>query len=508
MTLMTAACHDMAATPSFKTAWWTPRLAGPIIAASVVRLAVSAILVAQNGTSIFLHADTFSYLIPGRNLLLHGQYMADSVPDLLRTPGYPLFLAMTSLAGLPAAAVVNMILSVFSVLLVWRLGRAVFMDGRIALGAAWLYAFEPSAVTSSFVLTSETLFLALFLLSMERLAEFLRGRNLRVLAVAGLWLAAATFVRPVTYYLPVFLALGLLIVLARVPSFPPQRQRPVAGGPGMRWKAPSVLLISVLPWLAAWQMRNWVETSYSGFTSILDENLYYLAAANLTARLEHRPARDVIYGLEYGDYTGNSGQSYLFQPYLAQHPEQVGWSQAQRLAFMHSQSVRLIQAHPAVYLSLCVKDMFTTVFNPVVYYLDRSLHPKPPLHPTGVAAGGPSGWRLLLSKAQGDPFLAAETVISEVVLLAVYLFAARGLLLAVRGTFGRGLHKEFLWLLLGTSLYFLAVSVAVVMGPLATPRYRMPVTPVVCILAVAGFRRTRKDNAAILTGIESGAARL
>jgi len=45
------------------------------------------------------------------------------------------------------------------------------------------------------------------------LAAFLRGRSLRVLATAGLWLAAATFVRPVTYYLPVALALGLFLVL-------------------------------------------------------------------------------------------------------------------------------------------------------------------------------------------------------------------------------------------------------------------------------------------------------
>jgi len=37
---------------------------------------------------------------------------------------------------------------------------------------------------------------------MERLAEFLRGHRLRVLAAAGLWLAAATFVRPIAYYLP------------------------------------------------------------------------------------------------------------------------------------------------------------------------------------------------------------------------------------------------------------------------------------------------------------------
>jgi 4-amino-4-deoxy-L-arabinose transferase-like glycosyltransferase len=488
---MTTASYDVATTPSFKAAWWTPWLAWPVIAAAVLRLTVAAILVAQNGISVLLHADTSSYLIPGRNLLLHGQFMADGVPDLFRTPGYPLFLVLTILAGVHAAVAINVILSVFSVILVWKLGRAVFDNERIALGAAWLFAFEPIAVTSSLVLTSETLFLALYLLSMERLAEFLRGRRLPALAAAGLWLAAATLVRPVTYYLPIFLALGLFLVLARVPGLPPQRHGPVARAPGLRWKAPAVLLISVFPWLAAWQARNWVETRYSGITSITDNNLYFLAAANLTAHLEHRPSFDVITEWGYVDFTGNSGQSYLFQPYLKQHPEQVGWSQTQRLAFMHSQSVRIIRAHPVVYLSLCLTDLLRTVFNPVVYYFDSSLHPKHSAHAFGVAKWGLPGLQLLLSKAKVDPFLAAETIISEIVLLVVYMFAARGVLLAARGTYGRSLHKMFLWFLLGTSLYFLAVSVAEVMGPLATARYRLPVMPVVCILAAAGFRRAK-----------------
>ena len=108
---------------------------------------------------------------------------------------------------------------------------------------------------------SETLFLVLFLLSLERLVQFLRGHRLLVLAEAGIFLAAATFVRPVTYYLPIPLALSLSLVLPGVPA--------------LRWKAPAVLLLTVLPWLAAWQIRNWVETGFSSFTSVGVENLYF-----------------------------------------------------------------------------------------------------------------------------------------------------------------------------------------------------------------------------------------
>jgi hypothetical protein len=77
------------------------------------------------------------------------------------------------------------------------------------------------------------------------------------------------------------------------------------------------------------------------------------------------------------------------------------------------------------------------------------------------------------------------------VLLAVYLLAARALWLAARGSFHGSLHSASLWLLLGVSVYFLAVSAALVQGPLATARYRLPVMPVVCILAAAGFQRSK-----------------
>lgn len=475
MAVMSIESSNLTANPSLKTARWTQRLVGPLIAASVIRLALMALLIARNGTSALALADTNSYLEPGRNLLLHGRFVADGVPDLLRTPGYSIFLAMTSLAGLPAAAVANLILSVFSVFLVWRLGRAVFDDDRIALGAAWIFAFEPISVLFSFVLLSDTLFLALLLLSLERLAMFLRGRRLRVLAAAGLWLAAATFVRPVTYYMPVALALGLFLVLARVP--------------GLRWKAPAVLLISVLPWLAVWQIRNWVETGYGGFSSVREVNLYFFDAAEMTASVEHRKFTDVRTELGYLQFANDSGQDYLFRPYLALHPEQAGWSQGQRLAFMHTEAVRVIRAHEGLYLRSCLTHLSMTVFEPGAAVFDVLLFPGDPRHVDGlIREEGLAHGAILLAKTY--PWVAAEKAAFAIVMLGLYLFAVRGVFLAARGVFRGGMQNACLWLLLGTSLYFLAVSGAAG-GQGASSRYRVPIMPVVCILAAAGTRRTK-----------------
>jgi hypothetical protein len=457
-----------AANTSLITEWWTPRLAGPVIAAAVVRLALLVVTLARNGTSALIQLDSATYLEPGRNLLLHGRFVVDGIPDLLRTPGYPLFLAITSLAGLTAAAVVNVILSVFSVFLVWRLGRVVSGEDRIALCAAWIFAFEPMSVVHSVCLASDTLFLTLYLLSMERLAVFLRSRRLPALVAAGLWLAAATFVRPVSYYLPVALAIGLFVVLARKHS--------------IRWKAPALLLIGVMPWLAAWQIRNRIETGYNGFSSISDVNLYFLTAAEVTARVEHRPWLEVRNELGYLGGQDYKQQAYLYQPYLTRNPKQAGWSQGQRLAFMHAEAIRVIRTNYGVYIHYCLlTPLFKTVFNPGAGNYDSLLHLEGFNLTTNIVEDGPVSMAFSLAKAH--PWVATEKAAFEVVLLGLYL-------LAIRGIFHEGIYRSCLWLLLGTSLYFYAVT-GVGGGPGADARYRLPIMPAVCILAAAGARRTK-----------------
>jgi 4-amino-4-deoxy-L-arabinose transferase-like glycosyltransferase len=479
---------------------WTPRLARPLIAAAVVRLALLALVLVRSGTSALNRPDTASYLEPGRNLLLHGEFVASGLPEISRTPGYPLFLALVSLAGPVAAALAQVLLSVFSVVLVWRLARTVFHDNRIALAAAWIFAFEPLSILYSILLLSETLFLALFLLSLERVAAFLREQRLSILAQAGVCLAAATFVRPVSYYLPVVLAVGLFAALARVPGLPPQRhgpvagdpglppqrhgpvagdpglppQRhgPVAGDPGLRWKAPAVLLLSTLPWLALWQIRNQVETGFGGFSSAQAYNLYFFSAAEVTGRVEHRSVVSVQNDFGYNDE----------QLFLARHPAAAGWNQAQRLEFMRAETNRVLRAHPGLFLRAQLAGAVRTAFNPsasiFISVLNSSLDDETYLR---ERSQGPL--RAALWAARAHPGQTAVMAALEAVLLVLYFFAAKGTL---RG----GAPGVCLWLLLGVSLYFLGVS-----GVLGAARFRLPVMPVVCTLAAAGVLR-RKEKIA------------
>jgi len=447
-------------------AWWTPRLREPVVAAAALRLLLLSAALVLSGSGVIASGDTASYLEPGRNLLLQARFITGALPEIDRTPGYPLFLALFSLTGPATAALAQVLLSAFTVLLVWRLARAVFAEERVALLAAWLFAFEPISIIYSVRLLPETLFLALLVLSLERMAVFLRDRSLWVLAQAGLGLAAATFVRPVSYYLPAALALGLFVVLARVPSLPPQRQRPVAGDPGLRWKAPAVLLLSVLPWLAAWQLRNQIETGFGGFSSIVARNLYFYQAAEVEARAQHRPFIEVQSGLGYPDE----------QSYRMRHPEQTGWNQARRVAFMRSEAARVLRAHPGTSLKVQLEGSAMVAFTPCAAELLRLLGVYPADGPQRVLNEGPL--RSAIRLEQAHPWAAALMAALEVVLLGLYLLAARGALCGCA-------RRDVMLLLLGVSLYFLAVSG----GAQAVGRYRLPVMPIVCLFAAAGLPR-------------------
>ena len=479
--------------------WWTPRLAAPVAAAAAVRMALLAATLARSGTTVIASGDTASYLEPGRNLLFHGQFVVAGVAEIGRTPGYALFLALASWPSPVFAAILQVCLSAFSVVLVWRLARAALLirplkttvsvlhpsarapgpehpaflsphesairqdhlfhagstaNDLCAFRAAWIFAFEPVSVIYSVRLLPETLYLVLLLLSLERLAAFLRDRRLPALAGCGIALAAATLVRPVSVYLPALLALGLFLICLRVS--------------GLRWKAPAVLLLAALPWLALWQMRNAREAGFEGFSSIATRNLYFYQAAEVTARVSHRPFIEVQREFGYPDE----------REYQIHHPDQSQWSQAQRLDFMQAEANRILRANPWIYLREQAEGSLVAAFTPCAAELLRLLdaYPQDGAVPRRVVDEGVAQSALRLAKAH--PWQTVVMATLESALLVLLFFAAKGVVRV-------GMRNRCLLLLLAVAFYFLMVSG----GAQAVGRYRLPVMPIVCMLAAVGCKR-------------------
>lgn len=397
--------------------------------------------------------DTWSYLIPGRNLVLHGAFATGGIPELDRTPGYPIFAELSGmiLNNTLLTVCVQIALSLLSIWVAATIAERLFLDRRAAVLTAWLLACEPLSVVSTARIMPETLFVALLLLCLERLQRFLSEPNLAYLAQSGFFLALATFVRPVSYYLVLPLALG-------VAAYSPRRN-------GLKWKAPGTLCICVLPFLLAWQLRNFAETGYAGFSSIVEKNLYFYQSAEITAEMNHLSLAAQQRQLGYPDNTS----------YFAAHPEQRTWNQAQRLKFMKSEAVSVMRQHPLMYIRSHLIGVAIVAVSPGATEVLQMLNAYP--------RGTDMPRRLVNEGVQTSArqALRSHPGIAPVMML----FAGFALLLYGAAFIGLLSSRRIVspWMLAGTALYFLLISG----GAQAVARYRLPAIPELCILASGGI---------------------
>jgi hypothetical protein len=436
--------------------WWTPPLLWPLLVGAFIRLAVLASALAHFGIQALLAdwgGDQYERIAQG--LLRTGALLDSSGRvNLDRTPGYPLFLVLTGWGGPVSSLVVQALVSLLAIIVVWRLTRVVFGGEYAPLLAAWLIALEPLSIAHSIIPLSDSVSVIPFLMCLERLATFVREQRLWLVAQSGLWLTVATFVRPGTYYLPILLAIWLFLVLRHTRA--------------MRWKAPAIFLISIVPWLAAWQGRNWVETGYPGFTTIDTTGLYHDYAGELISKSEHRPLGEVWKEL-----------SVPGEPdFEKSHPGSAAWSVSQQEEFMRSYAVHVIEAHPALSLRMQVDGALRVMFLPPgPRIVAMVVPPKMVALPDGKFTLLQKGVYAEAARVAHYPVQVVAEVLLGLALAGLYLFALRGIL---RG----GVAASYLWLLLMPCAYIVAISA----GGDAVNRYRLPIMPVLCVLAAVGIQ--------------------
>jgi 4-amino-4-deoxy-L-arabinose transferase-like glycosyltransferase len=434
----------------------------------VLAVLLAATLLLRLGVLVWVHQadpsriaadDTSSYENTALALAQHGRFAVrpdrPERPNLVRPPGYPLYLyTVYGLGGgRLAAAAVQAMLGVSVLGMVFWLGLRLGGE-RAACAATVLYALDPAGFLYSQVLLSEALF-TVFLAGFAVCAvEMWTGRRRAwpwALA-AGACLAAATLLRPVSYYL---LPLAGLAVLA--------------GQAGRRgWAAAAGLLVLfLLPSLlsvGAWQWRNYRHTGYLRYSHIEGVNLANYWAAEVLAK-------------KWG-----VGRDQARKRFLAGLDAEAGpdWSRARRWELYGRRSLEVMKENPWLTLQSALEGLAGFLLVPGLPDLMAYLGLEPP--PTG-----PVGDLLRLSPGQywerwvaGRPLLLAAHAANLAYLLAVYAglaLAAWGLL---AGRPAPAWGHALLWL---TILYLVAVS----SQPGSYSRLRMPVMPLFCLYAGLGW---------------------
>jgi hypothetical protein len=180
--------------------------------------------------------------------------------ETLRTPGYPLFLGLLhNFMRIPLLWVVflQVILTIFAGFITYKI--AVEIDSRLGLFSMAVTLLDPPVAVQSLRIMTEAFYLLLFCWYVYLTVKYLKSGKLGLLALSAPVLVIATFVRPISY----FLGLGVAVFL-------------IYANPCRSIKKTLVhvilFLIIIYSALGVWQARNYLRAGTISFSSVGDGN--------------------------------------------------------------------------------------------------------------------------------------------------------------------------------------------------------------------------------------------
>jgi hypothetical protein len=284
-------------------------------------------------TSIFLDPDTDTYILPARSLIVAHRFYTGGTPEIIRTPGYPILLTLGLFDHhlIRTTVLVQIMLSCATIYLVYRSTKLIFANEASGLIAATLYAVEPLSILYCSQLLTETLFTFLSTLWLYSLLKYLRFHHLSLLLFSAVVLAASIYVRPIGYFLPIYVG----AVLIGFAIFAPRRH-------AIRVVHAVLFALVAVGLLLPWQIRNAKEARYPGFAGISAVNMYFYLAASVLA-VQHHSAF----------FTEQHELGYLNDRiYFARHPEQASWPQGARLNFIETEAHRILMQNKGLYFKI------------------------------------------------------------------------------------------------------------------------------------------------------------
>jgi 4-amino-4-deoxy-L-arabinose transferase-like glycosyltransferase len=422
-----------------------PRLAA-IIGLSLALKAAVFFLVARYNPEGVWEPDSQAYHQLAVNLLNDGVFSRSSAasfePEVFRTPGYPLFLAVIyQFVGIHPLRVIpfQIVLSLATIYLAYRIAERL-LDEKAGLLAAGFLALDPVSLLYSQKLLTETLFAFHLAVSVFFFLGAMKGNRLFGGSVLGsFFLAMATYTRPASYYLGMMVIPAALLLYWLLTKDWKQAVQAVL----------AVLLVQAIL-IGGWQLRNSLQAGSAAFSHIRGEVLLFERAAGIVAITEgvsFEEAKKRLVGLHYESLQPDPGR----------------WTQARLGERWEREGLKIIKEHPFLYLWVAARGGLA------------------------VIAGPSSWWKLFGGNGDGFKGAGALSALAYGIGFLVVLYAG----IALFARYGR-VNYEALFLAL-IAAYLIVIS----SGPMAYSRLRMPIMPLLCVLSAAGyvtFLKARADK--------------
>lgn len=249
--------------------------------AFVVRMGSFSAVYEAHPQSI-LSPDTPRYEEPAISLLEDGD-MQDGLPladtqDIHVAPAYPVAIALVyALTSNDRASLVyfQVVVSLLSILVVYAIAKEVF-NRNVGIAAAMLFSLDPLQFLFSQILLSETLFVFFNLIAVWMgvllISRYLTKRRFLYACLVGISLGVASLVRPVAYYLVFCVVFGLIVYHLML------RQSTVG-----ILKVVIIVLVSFGCVVGPWHLRNGQLSGSYVFTDNPSKILLYWKAGGMLA---------------------------------------------------------------------------------------------------------------------------------------------------------------------------------------------------------------------------------
>ena len=446
-----------------------PRAAVAVAAAALAAKLALLAFASRSRPEAFVFIDTGTYVRPSLALLAHGTFSpspdAAPAPEINRTPGYPAILAATRavLGERPWAPSAVGALFAFGTAVVAGALAARCFGQRAGVAAAAIVSFEPGSFLHALDVLSDTPFTFLLTLGVSSLAGFAAGER-RSPAGAGLWLALATLVRPLSYY--------LLLPAAALVFFASRRDRPA--------RAAAAFLLAPVLLVGGWKVRNLVRAGTFTLSPIASSELLFYRAAPAAARAEGVPLPEMqrrLGNLERWYRSGGGTEREIFgdRRYADLFPETSRLTLVELDARWRRQALEILAAHPLLAAAVAAKGAGLLLLTPpsLVFAGRFGLAPA---DPALAALYEDQRVAPFLARLAGvAPALFAASVALTLLLAALWTAAARGFWVS-RRELPVPVHAA----LLGTFVYVVAVSAGAESND---DRYRLPLVPIAAVYA-------------------------
>jgi len=413
--------------------------------------------------------DSREYIELARNLAGSQTFTRDTVPpfrpELFRTPGYPLFLAIPYVVHRPSfivlALALQLLLALFTVWLTSRLALELGLRPITSALAALLVGLSPSLAFLSTKLISETLFTPMLLTCVLLLNRHRQSGRALDLIGTGVCCGLLVLVRPIATFFPFLIALYVFL-------------RGIAIRNSLLGVRNSVLLLaSASIVVAPWVIRNGMKTGRYMISTASEHNVYLYDAATVLA------AEKGINILKARDLMMAEAEA-KFGP-IDTSDEATMWQKLAAVARPH------LLRKPAVAVPVWLFGVSADFLNPI------SVGPLLIHSGASPAAGSAnllqSSLALLVKGKVAQAFTRAWQVrVGGAPLFILVVLACATLFNLVLIWFGFASlflprTRDIRWLLLPI-LYFTFLT-----GTVGDARFRAPIEPLLCLFAAAAITR-------------------